>query len=92
MDWQMVPAWVVVVLFVALIFVAFHVGLMKAELDFTRADAARYSWLRRQTWTRDWVERMNGQDIDRVCDVGLIQDRLKAHQAKTHKPGDWLEP
>lgn len=77
-EWQSVPGWVVALMFGSMIYLAYQLGTKTAELRFVERDARRYSWLRRQKWVRDGAKNMNSQDIDRLCDIGQVNDGLAA--------------
>ena len=77
-EWHSVPGWVVAMMFGGMIALAYQLGTKTAELRFSGRDARRYSWLRRQHWVRDGAERLDGCDVDRMCDIGQVKDGIAA--------------
>ena len=77
-EWNSVPGWVVAMMFGGMIALAYQLGTKTAELRFSGRDARRYSWLRRQHWVRDGAERLDGCDVDRMCDIGQVKEGIAA--------------
>ena len=78
-DLANTPGWVVAFLFGALITLAFQAGSIRAEIRFLRGDANRYSWLRRQAWSKDGAP-MQPHELDRLADVGQVCDGLSMQE------------
>ena len=84
-DWHSVPGWLVAMMFGAMVYLAYSIGIKTAEVKFLGVDSRRYSWLRRQQWIKDGSQRMDACDVDRMCDVGQVTAGLSEFAgSKTH--------
>lgn len=84
MEWHQVPVWVVMLLFAALVLMAFQCGLLGAELRFARSDANRWAWASRQVWTVDG-RAITSAELDAIADAGIAADRRRWSEDKEHE-------